>query len=375
MIKQGSRTRAEEARPLTARLRAAEVIERHRIGLRENAAHALAGRDPEGVHDMRVASRRLRAALEFFASWLDDGPRRRIERDVRAITRALGQVRELDVLRLKLSLLAEKAPPAGALALEHLDGHVFKQIRHARTRMMRRFARVDLARLDLRLKRLVATLSRPPRVPATIPAAPPILPVVVEGEPPAWRPNETSPSSAPEFSGNGLDLRAMGDPPVARVARAIAPRLVETAREVIGVELTSPAGSEASAQALHGARIAAKKLRYELEIVALCLPGEGRDLLRTLKRLQDALGRFHDDAVLNTTLGGFIEDAESRERPLLAGELRRLRASCRRMLLGEERRVAARLKKLEQEGFPEVVGMALEAAAEPSPAEGDELSP
>ena len=34
-------------------------------------ASAVDGRDPEGVHDMRVATRRLRACLRVFARWLD----------------------------------------------------------------------------------------------------------------------------------------------------------------------------------------------------------------------------------------------------------------------------------------------------------------
>lgn len=59
---------------------------------------ALAGEDIEGVHDVRVASRRLRAAMDvgvdcFPASWY-----RPLHRAAKEITGALGEVRDRDVL-------------------------------------------------------------------------------------------------------------------------------------------------------------------------------------------------------------------------------------------------------------------------------------
>jgi triphosphatase len=54
------------------------------------------GEDPEELHDMRVATRRLRAALKLYSDVL---PKRseRYERDLRWVARALGEVRDLDV--------------------------------------------------------------------------------------------------------------------------------------------------------------------------------------------------------------------------------------------------------------------------------------
>ena len=59
---------------------------------------ALAGEDIEGVHDVRVASRRLRAAMDvavgcFPADWYDP-----LHRTAKEITGALGEVRDRDVL-------------------------------------------------------------------------------------------------------------------------------------------------------------------------------------------------------------------------------------------------------------------------------------
>ncbi len=54
--------------------------------------------EPDGIHDMRVASRRLRAVLSDFAPLLPEEPREAFQAYVKAITRLLGEPRELDVM-------------------------------------------------------------------------------------------------------------------------------------------------------------------------------------------------------------------------------------------------------------------------------------
>jgi CHAD domain-containing protein len=53
--------------------------------------------DPERVHDMRVATRRLRAALEIFAGCFPKGEHRALLREVKALADALGERRDPDV--------------------------------------------------------------------------------------------------------------------------------------------------------------------------------------------------------------------------------------------------------------------------------------
>ncbi len=92
------------------RLRAAQVIDDQRAKMFAHVAAAVDGRDPEGVHDMRVASRRLRAALKVFAPWLDADDLDRLAPAVRTLTRGLGGVRG-----------ARRAapPPRGARGARH----------------------------------------------------------------------------------------------------------------------------------------------------------------------------------------------------------------------------------------------------------------
>ena len=53
--------------------------------------------DPERVHDMRVATRRLRAALEIFAPCFPEGEHKELLREVKKLADALGERRDPDV--------------------------------------------------------------------------------------------------------------------------------------------------------------------------------------------------------------------------------------------------------------------------------------
>lgn len=81
---------------------------------------ALEGKDIEGVHDMRVGSRRLRAALEIFR---DAFPRRQLKpmlRDVKRLADALGEVRDLDVMLDRLQADMAGRSPSQRLVLKEM---------------------------------------------------------------------------------------------------------------------------------------------------------------------------------------------------------------------------------------------------------------
>src|ERR671937_2263439 len=69
-------------------------------------------RDIERVHDMRVATRRLRAVLEIFAPCFPPGGFKGALRDVKALADALGERRDPDVHVAALEAFAA-AVPAG----------------------------------------------------------------------------------------------------------------------------------------------------------------------------------------------------------------------------------------------------------------------
>jgi CHAD domain-containing protein len=78
-----------EAAARAVEVRAGEVF--------EHAEHVLDVTDVERVHDMRVATRRLRAALEIFAPCFPKRDHRSVLKDVKRLADALGERRDRDV--------------------------------------------------------------------------------------------------------------------------------------------------------------------------------------------------------------------------------------------------------------------------------------
>ena len=82
--------------------------------------------DIERVHDMRVASRRLRAVLEIFAPCFPRGQHRRTLEDVKALADALGERRDPDVAvesleRVRADLAVEDHPGLDGLIAQFAD--------------------------------------------------------------------------------------------------------------------------------------------------------------------------------------------------------------------------------------------------------------
>ena len=71
---------------------------------------------PETVHRMRVASRRLRVGLEFFAAIYDPRELKQILQQLRRLTRVLGAIRVLDVNLDRLRKAAAHLPPGASEA-------------------------------------------------------------------------------------------------------------------------------------------------------------------------------------------------------------------------------------------------------------------
>lgn len=82
-------------------------------------AEAVAKHDPDGIHDMRVASRRLRAALGEMAPYLPPKAAKAALEAARNVTRNLGVARELDVTAALLESLRNELTGNGLAALDH----------------------------------------------------------------------------------------------------------------------------------------------------------------------------------------------------------------------------------------------------------------
>jgi len=203
--------------------------------------------DAPAVHRARVATRRLREALPVL-----DGERRglrRLRRDLRRLTRALGPVRELDVtLGLVVRLLHDE--PALDAALETIRVRLMERRLHRRARLLRAIDALDIAGILAQVR----TLS-------------------VQG---------ASRTAAREVPLDRLEIR-----------RRMAARSARLERSV------DRAGALYAPEALHDIRIGVKKLRYSLELGrAARVVGAARAATR-LRRFQDLLGEWHDWQMLS----------------------------------------------------------------------------
>ena len=79
------------------RAAAARIVRVRAQELFEQAGGVLDVRDIERVHDMRVASRRLRAVLEIFAPCFPPDQHERVLGEVKTVADALGERRDADV--------------------------------------------------------------------------------------------------------------------------------------------------------------------------------------------------------------------------------------------------------------------------------------
>lgn len=94
----------------TFRRAAARVVEVRAGEAFEHTGRVLDLDDVERVHDLRVATRRLRAALEVFEPCFPPGHRRKALKKVKALADALGERRDRDVQIELIEGLAGEIP-------------------------------------------------------------------------------------------------------------------------------------------------------------------------------------------------------------------------------------------------------------------------
>jgi inorganic triphosphatase YgiF len=236
-------------------------------GVRHLAANQLVaerGRDPEGVHQMRVGARRLRSALRLFEAWLPPRLAQALADELRWLAAELGRARDLDVFAEETlaPILAGHPDDPGLAALGRAAENA-RAVARLGVRDALRSSRYSL--LVLRLGRLIegASLRRPGVEPPTAPAE--------------------------------------------RVARRLLRRRARRMHQLGDRFARLPARD------LHRLRIRAKRLRYAIELLAPLFPGKAP--ARTAKRLaelQDALGHLNDMASVQTLVaslepGGNLE--------------------------------------------------------------------
>jgi CHAD domain-containing protein len=130
------------------RAAAARVVSVRGEEVWDHLGRALDLDDIEGVHDMRVATRRLRAVLEIFAPCFDREPLRDVLRDVKRLADALGERRDPDVHIDALEVFAAAAPGPDRAGVGVMVAGLREQQATANDRLAAALA--DAQRTDLR---------------------------------------------------------------------------------------------------------------------------------------------------------------------------------------------------------------------------------
>jgi CHAD domain-containing protein/CYTH domain-containing protein len=246
--------------------------------------------DAEALHDFRVALRRTRSTVRSYGRWLGGSIGRKDRRRLKALAAATGAARDAEVhiewLEKRLAKLDDAARPWVSELLERL-----REEKDEADAGLRREVTKDFGRERWRLSRRLRFFR-----------------VEVELDDPA---------------GGPLLAAVLG-----RLARELAHELERHLMRVRSV------GDQEEA---HEGRISAKRLRYLVEPFAEEIEG-GPEVVKRLKKLQDALGEMHDAHVLIARVDEELEDFPAPEdgdegaapHPEAAGLL-----ALRRMLLAE----------------------------------------
>jgi CHAD domain-containing protein len=243
--------------------------------------------DSEDVHQMRVATRRLRAALQILAGVYELKLIRRYRKGLRRIAQSLGAVRDGDVFLEHVLAHRDRLPEPERASLEPLIAAATAERERARAALLG-----DLSsRRYRKFKRAFAEFLCTPGA----------------GALPAPEPGVTE--RVRDFAGSAIWRRY-------ELWRAY--------------EVALPG---AAPEALHAARIAGKRLRYTLEFFADALGPRAEQALEPLVALQENLGQLQDEvtAWAHVAALGLDDDAgaqsylaaRSAERQELLAELPR----------------------------------------------------
>lgn len=291
------------------------AIFRYGLGhLLRNEAAARDGRDPEGLHQVRVALRRLRSALAIFKGILPEADRERWQGELRWTLGELGPARDLDVF-LGSTLPALEADAA---LHERLAG----------------LHQVAAAARDAAYEQVRATL-------ASRRWADLVLGLAAWIERAGWR--------------QGLDvdrLVALGGPLRGLAADLLAERHAKVRKKGRRFAELDPPGR-------HKVRIAVKKLRYGVEFFTGLFEGKAaRRYAERLAGLQEELGHYNDVTVATRLVDRLLE-------PLPAGPSREQALAGAGIVIGAHAAKAPSLEPALRKGWKRF------ARAEPFWTDGD----
>ena len=265
------------------------VIGYHFKRLLANETGTISGSDPEALHDMRVATRRLRAAMRVFQDGFDRMTLARLAEEVSWLAGMLGRVRDLDVFLIWLTEYG--AGNAGECTGVNL---AMAAVSAARAKEREKLLEGLRSERYAQLKCSFASLLQPVQLPVG-----------------------HQDGNQPSTDDGEQELGGFATRKIRRQLKTVRNRAERASADDV--------------EHLHRLRIAAKRLRYTCEFFADLFPDRLQGLIGILVQVQDTLGGMRDAHLQRQLLRGLVA-ADSLDR-----KSRRSLARLRRALRQRER--------------------------------------
>ena len=212
--------------------------------------------NPEMIHDVRVWSRRLQQIIRILFPKPASKKSRKLVRALRSVRRTLGDCRNLDVIKeLIQEKIAASHNPVVRDAWDQLKVHVQEKHRRELIRARGKLSQYNIVDLVNRAKTLLGSAEASEHLQVTL---------------------------------TGSVARALGE----------------------WTEAVSATEQSQAPEQIHALRIAGKRLRYRVEILAELGDSSAKARIKTLKALQDQLGRWHDYHVLMQLTAKFLSRSD-----------------------------------------------------------------
>lgn len=240
--------------------------------MQEAEPTAREGKDREGVHDMRVATRRLRENLRLLGETAfnpaeTDALRQKLKR----LARTLGETRDTDVFLEHLDTYDAQLPVDERAGLEPLRKVLKKRYKRSHKALLKLLDDPSVTKLYGRLEQFASS-----------------------GE-----------SIAKATSSNSADVAPS-------LVRHFAGSAIWRRYEAV-LAYDTAIDSETSEETLHRLRIAFKRLRYTIEFFEEALPPSVKTLHQQLVEAQDDLGAIHDDYTANSYIAQVVPAGKSKK--------------------------------------------------------------
>lgn len=247
-----------------------KVLGFHFARMLKHEPGARSGQDIEALHNMRVATRRMRAALRIFGPAYTKKAIKPLLKGLKETGRALGPVRDLDVFMDKLHNYRQTLPESELDGLQTMLAVWSEKREQARREMLAYLNSKKYARFKKEFLKFVKT--------------------------------------------EGAEAKSIKSPTTPNQIRHMAPGLIYTAySEVRAYETVL---DNAPVETLHQLRIAFKRLRYLLEFLQETLGDEAGLVITEVKAMQDHLGDLQDAEVAGVILKDFLSEWEQHQLAL-----------------------------------------------------------